>query len=94
MPKTRFDAFRKSADPPIDWLWAAILERKMVRGYDLKRLAQVAGVSYEYMRKLIMRPPYEWPYGALQNVCKEFGIKMIPQVNGSIPSEQMREATV
>lgn len=91
MPKTRLDAFHKSPDPPVDWLWAAILERKAVRGYDLKHMAQIAGVSYEYMRKLIVKPPHDWPYGALQNICKEFGIKMVPSVNGSVPSEVFKE---
>ncbi len=91
MPRTRFDEFHKSKDPPIDWLWAAILERKTVRGYDLKHMAQIAGVGYEYMRKLINRPPCEWPHGSLQSICKEFGIKMVPSVNGSVPSEVFKE---
>ena len=91
MPKNCFDAFHKSPDPPINWLWAAILERKTVRGYDLKHMAQIAGVGYEYMRKLIVKPPHDWPYGALQNICKEFGIKMVPSVNGSVPTEVFKE---
>lgn len=86
MPKTRFDAFKKNA-PPIDWLHAAILERKITYGYDLKKMAVVASVSYEYMRRLITLPPNRWPYGALTKVCEEFGIKMIPSVDGSTPEE-------
>lgn len=87
MPRTKLDKFSKREAPPIDWLWAAILERKMANGYDLKKMASIAGVSYDYMRRLINTPTRDWPYGALDNVCKEFGIKMIPSVNGSTPEE-------
>lgn len=86
MPKTRLSRY-SSRTPPIDWLLAAILERKVANGYDLKKMANIAGVSYDYMRRLINTPPRDWPYGALDNVCKEFGIKMIPSVNGSTPEE-------
>ena len=83
MPKINY--ISKPA-PPIDWLWAAILERKTVRGYDLKRLATVAGVSYDYMRELIRKPTAEWPNGALGKVCREFGIRLVPTVDGSTPN--------
>ena len=87
MPRVNLYKRAKFNAPPIDWLWAAILERKVANGYDLKKMAQIAGVSYDYMRRLINTPPRDWPYGALDNVCKEFGIRMIPSVNGSTPEE-------
>lgn len=90
MPKTRLDRLSRR-DPPIDWLWAAILERKMVRGIDLKHLASIAEVSYDYMRRLIVRPTAEWPSGALGKVCREFGIKLTPVVMGSTPEGVLKE---
>lgn len=87
MPKVNLASNLRRNAPPIDWLWAAILERKVANGYDLKKMASIAGVSYDYMRRLINTPPRDWPYGALDNVCKEFGIRMIPSVNGSTPEE-------
>ena len=90
MPKTRLDAVARR-DPPIDWLWAAILERKMVRRIDLKQMAVIAGVSYDYMRRLIARPTAEWPSGALGKVLREFGIKLTPSVMGSTPNDTVRE---
>ena len=86
MPKVNLGRYKPKSQP-IDWLWAAILERKVANGYDLKHMAKIAGVSYDYMRRLINTPTRDWPYGALDNVCKEFGIKMIPSVNGSTPEE-------
>ena len=91
MPKTRFDAYRKSADPPIDWLLAAILERQTMRKLDLKHMAEIAGVGYEYMRKLIRKPTTEWPHGALSNVCREFNIKLTPSVMGSTPESVVHD---
>ena len=83
MPKTRFDAFRKSSPPPIDWLWAAVLERKARFGYDLKDMAAIANVKYETMRKYIRMSPWKWDDGAREAVVKEFGIKIVRSVNGA-----------
>ena len=88
MPKIKYINQKKA--PQVDWLWAAILERMRVNGYDLKRMAVVAGVGYEYMRKLINRPTTEWPHGALSNICKEFGIRLLPSVGGSTPEDLIR----
>ena len=87
MPKVNLGANLRSSAPPIDWLWAAILERKVAYGYDLRQMADVAGVSYEYMRRIINKPPREWPYGALTNICRKFGISLVPSVDGSTPEE-------
>ena len=87
MPKVNLSRFSQKDAPPIDWLRAAILERKMAFGYDLKELAAVGGVSYEYMRRIYGNPPSAWPHGVLENICKEFGITLVPSVNGSTPGE-------
>ena len=83
----KMNEMHKKKLPPIDWLWAAILERTRVAGYDLKALANIAGVSYDYMRRIYNRPTSEWPHGALQRVCKEYGITIVPTVGGSTPYE-------
>lgn len=89
MPRTKLgESFSRKA-PPIDWLLAAILERKTVFHYDLKRMAEIADISYEYMRRLINQPTNTWPYGALSNICKEFGIALVPTVDGSTPPKEM-----
>ena len=83
MPRTLLDS--KNAPPPIDWVHAAILERKAAYNYDLKKLATVAGCSYSYVRRIINKPTSCWPTEVLNNVCREFGIKIVPVVNGESP---------
>lgn len=73
MPKTKFDKYANPA-PPVDWLWACILERKAVFGYDLKQMAKIAGVHYDTMRRYIRKSPWEWSPDARARVCKAFGI--------------------
>lgn len=75
MPKVKLSKSAQKEPPPIDWLWAAILERKAVMGYDLKRMAAVAGVSYETMRRYIRVSPWKWEDGARARVCERFGIR-------------------
>lgn len=79
MPKVKLFRFSAKDAPPIDWLWAAVLERKTVLGYDLKRLSEVAGVTYDTMRRYIRQSPWTWTPEARARVCAEFGIK--PQVS-------------
>jgi hypothetical protein len=79
MPKVKLAQYAKKEAPPIDWLWAAVLERKTVLGYDLKRMADVAGVTYETMRHYIRQSPWSWKANARRRVCDEFGLK--PQVS-------------
>lgn len=76
MPKTKLDKFSKREDPPIDWLWAAVLERKMVKRVDLKTMAKTVGVSYPYMRRLIVQSPWDWPTDVRKAVCGELGIHL------------------
>jgi len=83
MPRTLLDS--KNAPPPIDWVWACILERKATYGYDIKKMAAIGQVSYAYMRRIVNKPTSCWPTEVLNNVCREFGIKIVPVVNGESP---------
>lgn len=76
MSKTKLDKFSKHEDPPIDWLWAAVLERKMVKNLDLRELAEMVGISYEYMRLLIRKSPWEWPYAVRVKICEALGLNI------------------
>lgn len=83
MPRTRLsDKYSAPKEPPIDWLKAAILERIDAKGYNLKTLAAATVISYEYMRKLMTRPPMEWPYDCRDAVCKALGIRYHIQIEG------------
>ena len=76
MPRTKLgDAFAQKP-PPIDWLWAAVLERMKVKKVNLKDLAKVAGCSYESMRRYINITPWNWPYTIRNSVCKELGLEI------------------
>lgn len=83
MPKSKLadsiSAKRRDA-PPIDWLWAAILERKMVLNIELREMAEIAGISYPTMRQWIHKSPWEWSADARTRICKEFGLKPIQTV--------------
>ena len=75
MPKVnrRYSPYKA---PPIDWLWAAVLERTKVYGYDLKTMAQIAGVEYGHMRQLWRVSPWEWKKDVRDRVCHHFGINI------------------
>ena len=68
--------------PQIDWLWAAVLERKMVFHYDLKDLAALAGISYEKMRRYICESPWLWPERVREKILQELGIRIVKEVVG------------
>lgn len=76
MGKIKKPWYQQRKAPPIDWLWAAILERKMVYGCDLKEMAVIGGTSYEMMRKYARKSPWDWPRFLRENICKEFGINL------------------
>ncbi len=82
MPRTKLTTRYEPKTPPIDWLRAAILERQAVLGYDLKDLSVVAGISYEYMRKLIRVSPWNWPAGVRGRICDKLGVRPIRGVEG------------
>lgn len=68
--------------PQIDWLWAAVLERKMVFHYSLKDMASIAGISYEKMRRYISESPWLWPDRVREKIIHEFGIRVVKEVVG------------
>lgn len=75
MPRTKLD---KPKYPPIDWLMAAILERKKVMGLEWNDLADmVGGISGDYLRKLVSsKPPMKWPDDVRNKVCRKLGINI------------------
>lgn len=75
MPKTKLEDALRADPPPIDWLHAAILERKVVLGYDLKKMSKVAGVCYDTMRRYIRQSPWTWEADARARILREFGLK-------------------
>lgn len=85
MPK-KVKKFDTAQAPPVDWLWASVLERQKVYGMDLKTLAKIAGVEYGSMRKMINRSPWSWRREPRDKVCQFFGIgiQVAPQVDGRI----------
>lgn len=83
MPRVKLEKYAQKKAPPIDWLWAAVLERKMVLGYDLKTMADVAHINYELMRRYIGKSPWEWPEAVRNDICAEFGIKVVRTVEGA-----------
>ena len=68
--------YNTSTAPPIDWLWASILERQRVYGMDLHQMANIAGVEYGTMRKMINRSPWDWKKAPRDRICQYFGIKI------------------
>lgn len=75
MPKTKLgEQFSAPDAPPIDWMWAAVLERKAVKGLSLKDLAKIADVSYETMRQYIGKSPWDWPRAPRERVCRALGL--------------------
>lgn len=74
MPKLKVNYEVRRKAPPIDWLWAAVLERKMVLGYNLKDMAEISGIAYETMRRYATKSPWDWPRPVRDRVCERFGI--------------------
>lgn len=76
MPRTKLgDAFAPK-DPPVNWLWAIILERMKVKHYTVRELAAAADCSYDCMRHYINCDPWKWPYKVRESVCKVLGVKI------------------
>lgn len=86
MPKVNL-AQNLRQSPPIDWLWAAVLERKARFKLDLKHLAKTAGVTYDTMRRYINMSPWEWGEDARNRVCKELGIQPVKTVRFLPPED-------
>lgn len=87
MPKVKMIDMERRKAPPIDWLWAAILERKMRYHIDLKHLAKTAGVAYDTMRRYITISPWDWEEEARNRVCKELGLIPVKTVRFDPPKD-------
>lgn len=79
IPRTKLD---KLADPEIDWLRAAILERMAVKHVDRKQLAAISFISYAQMRDYFTQSPWDWPDDVRKAVCKYLGLRPIQGVYG------------
>lgn len=89
MPKTKLGDRYSSKPPPIDWLWACILERCMALHLSRKDLADMAGVSYETMRRYITTSPWNWPRNIRETLCKRLGVNITVTQNG-VKIEEIR----
>lgn len=89
MPKVKLERYAEKEAPPIDWLWAAVLERMRVYHYNLSDLAGFAGVHYDTMRDHIRISPWNWSESEREGVCKALGIKAVRTVEGA-PREDWR----
>ena len=93
MPKSKFaemaSNLRKNG-PPVDWLRAIILERRIAYRYDLKTLAEVTNLSYGELRKQNMNPPADWTPKYRDAVCEALGIEAEVSVSTSSKIKTVR----
>lgn len=75
MPKTRLDRYAKPKYPPIDLALGMVLARKEAMGLDLHALADMAGLSYGYVRSLWGKSPTEWPRETRDKILAALGLK-------------------
>lgn len=76
MPRVKLS---KPRHPPIDWLMAAILERKKVMGLTMADLAEAAHMSPESFRHLMAdstRTVMDWRPDIRNGVCRRLGINI------------------
>lgn len=70
MPRTKFDK-----EEPIDWIKAAILERKLAKHITYDELAKGTNVSPEYLRKLMgTKHTNDWSPDIRNSVCRQLRI--------------------
>lgn len=73
----RADESRAISRPDIDWLKAAILERKMAKKLEWADIAAKANVSPDAFRKIVTTKHTEdWNPDIRRAVCKALGIKV------------------
>ena len=80
MPKVKLSERYSQKAPPIDWLWAAVLERKTRYGMDLKEMARIGGVTYETMRRLIRESPWTWGEDTRNKICAALDLRPVRSV--------------
>lgn len=77
MPKLRTN---RPKNPPVDWLKAAILERRVSMSVPNEVLCKAAMISEPYLRKLLtQKHTRDWPYDIKECICKELGITIRTQ---------------
>ena len=83
---SRKKKYNTATAPPVDWLWAIILERQRVYGLTLEEMAKIAGVPYASMRRMICKSPWSWGVEPRNKMCKHFGIDInfVPNVSGNL----------
>ena len=81
--KKKFDTANA---PPVDWLWACVLERQRTYGLTLEEMAGIAGVGYASMRQIMCESPWNWKREVRERVCEYFGINIsvVPGLGGNI----------
>ena len=75
MPKTKLDKYAKPKYPPIDHALGMVLARKEAMNLDLKTLADMAGMSYSYIRSVWGKSPAEWPKDTRDKILTALGLK-------------------
>lgn len=74
--------------PPIDWLKAAILERKSVMKLGWEDIADYAGVTCDVIRALASKKHTEdWPANIRKRVCSKLGIEAKLVITGAHENE-------
>lgn len=78
MPKTKLaEKYSALKAPPIDWLWAAVLERRAQLGMSTKDLADRVGIRYDTLRYYVKKSPWDWPRHLREKVCSILGLKVM-----------------
>lgn len=80
MPKVNYLKPKERQSEPVDWLWAAVLERKTRYGMDLKEMAKIGGVTYETMRRLIRESPWAWGEDTRNKICAALDLRPVRSV--------------
>lgn len=75
IPKVK-KKFSTANAPPVDWLWACVLERQRTYGLTLEEMSIIAGVTYASMRQMINESPWSWRREPRDRVCEYFGINI------------------
>lgn len=82
----------KPSYPPINWLMAAILERKKVMGLSWDDIADKVGMSSFMLRRMAAtKDPEEWPLYTIKQICKVLRIEYRSYVVGSPEDEHAND---
>lgn len=74
MPRTKL-SMRKA--PPVDYLKACMLERKLALKLNYDEIAKAVGITPDYLRKLMTtKNTDDWSPDIRKSVCRELGINV------------------